>query len=240
MLMKLIKAELIKLKRSPVWLGFAILPVIPALLGTLNYLYNIELLKSEWYSLWTQHTIFTAYIFLPLMIGIYCSYTMYMEEKQHNWNRLLSVPAKRSCIFLAKLCCVTLMILLSALWIGVLFVISGYITGLSQPPLESVFLWCAMGTLGGTVMAAIQLSLSLYIKGFALPVAISVAGGFSGLLFLAKDLGHIWPYSLMAYGMNSNSPQQLLATGYVRFIITCLLYVGICAAVGCKSMGRER
>ena len=53
MLCKLIRAELMKLKRSPLWLAFVILPVIPAVMGTFNDLANINILQSEWYSLWT-------------------------------------------------------------------------------------------------------------------------------------------------------------------------------------------
>ena len=37
MLYKLIKAERLKLKRSPLWMAFIFMPIIPALLGTLNY-----------------------------------------------------------------------------------------------------------------------------------------------------------------------------------------------------------
>ena len=47
MLCKLISAELVKLRRSPVWLAFLVLPVIPALLGTLNYLGNLEILNRD-------------------------------------------------------------------------------------------------------------------------------------------------------------------------------------------------
>ena len=36
MLYKLIKAERLKLKRSPLWLAFIFMPIIPALLGTLT------------------------------------------------------------------------------------------------------------------------------------------------------------------------------------------------------------
>ena len=85
-----------KLRRSPVWLAFIVMPVIPALMGTFNYLENLELLHSEWYSLWTQHTIFTDYIFLPLLIGIYCSYTMYIEQKNHNSLRSIKKPTQTS------------------------------------------------------------------------------------------------------------------------------------------------
>ena len=67
MLLRLLKAERLKLKRSPVWLAFFLMPIVPALLGTLNYIGNIDILKSEWYSLWTQHTLFTCYFFLPVI-----------------------------------------------------------------------------------------------------------------------------------------------------------------------------
>lgn len=225
MLFKLLKAERIKLRRSPVWLAFLIMPVIPALLGTMNYSANTELLKSLWYSLWTQHTLFTCYFFLPIMVGVYCAYIMRLEYNNSNWNKLLTVPARRGTVFVAKLITVSSMILLSEVWIGILFIISGRLVGMTNPPYGSIAVWCLFGTLGGMVMASVQLFISLFIKSFALPVGIAFAGGLSGLVFLAKGFGHIWPYSLMAYGMNSNSPQQLLEGGYVSFVLVCICYI---------------
>ena len=198
MLLKLIKAERMKLKRSPVWLAFLLMPVVPAVLGTLNYLNNLGILKGEWYSLWTQHTLFTCYFFLPVMVGVYCSYLMRQEQNQHNWNRVLSLPVPRGMVFVAKMVCASLMILLSEIWIAVLFAFSGTIVGLTSPPVGEIAIWCLFGTLGGMVMASLQLAVSLFVRSFAVPVGISLAGGISGLIFLAKGLGHIWPYSLMA------------------------------------------
>ena len=166
-----------KLRRSPVWLAFIVMPVIPALMGTFTYLENLELLHSEWYSLWTQHTLFTDYIFLPLLIGIYCSYTMYIEQKNHNWNRVLTAPVPKGTVFAAKLVCVGFLILLSELWIAVLYVVSGKLVGLSAAvPLGELTVWCLFGTLGGIVMAAMQLTLSLFLRGFAMPVAAAPRG----------------------------------------------------------------
>ena len=53
MLLRSIRAELMKCRRSPVWLAFVVLPLFPAILGTVNYLGNLEVLESQWYSLWT-------------------------------------------------------------------------------------------------------------------------------------------------------------------------------------------
>ena len=39
-------------------------PLFPAIMGTLNYLGNLEIAgQSEWYSLWSQHTLFSAMFF---------------------------------------------------------------------------------------------------------------------------------------------------------------------------------
>lgn len=225
---KLVKVEHMKLKRSPVWIAFLLMPIVPAFLGTLNYLNNLSLLQSQWYSLWTQHTIFTCYFFLPIMIGVYCSYIMREEQNNHNWNKVLTMPVPRSMIFIAKLITVSFIILLSEVWIGVLFVLSGKIVGMTAAvPIKELAIWCLFGTLGGVVMASVQLMISLFLKSFALPVGIAFAGGISGLVFLAKDLGHIWPYSLMAYGMNSNAPQQMIQSGYVPFILICIAYIAV-------------
>lgn len=240
MLFKLLKAERLKLKRSPVWLAFLLMPVIPALLGSLNYLGNLELLQSEWYSLWTQHTLFTDYFFLPIMIGIYCSYIMHQEETHRCWNKMLAFPVSRNLIFIAKLLCAAFMIFLSEVWICILYVLSGKIIGMtSAPPVDKIIVWCLLGTLGGIVMASIQLMLSLFIKNFALPVAIALLGGLSGLLFLAKHLGHVWPYSLMAYGMNSNAPQELPETGYPAFVAICIAYIAVFMLISSLILSRR-
>ena len=240
MLLRLLRAERMKLKHSPVWLAFILMPIIPAVLGTINYLGNLELLTSEWYSLWSQHTIFTSYFFLPIMLGIYCAYIMRLEQNHHNWNKTLTMPVPKSEIFLAKLLTVTFMILLSEIWIAGLLIISGKIIGMTAAfPLKEIIIWCSLGTLGGMVMAAAQLIISIFIRSFALSVGISLGGGISGLVFLAKNLGHLWPYSLMAYGMNSNSPQELLASGYAQFVIICLVYIILFTFLGSFIMNKQ-
>lgn len=229
MFLRLLKAEGLKLKRSPVWLAFVIIPVIPAVLGTLNYMYNIDILTEQWESLWTQHTLFTCYFFLPVLIGIYCAYIMNIENSC--WNKVLTMPVKRTAVFMAKLCSASFMVLLSELLILALFRISGGIIGLTTPfPLKQAVIRCIFGTMGGITAAGFQLLLSLYIRNFALPTAIALCGGISALGFISKDLGNLWLYSLMAYGMNSNSPNQLSESGYFSFIGVCIMYI-ICISI---------
>ena len=45
MILSIINADRKKLKRAPLWLAFIFMPIIPALLGTLNYSANLEILE---------------------------------------------------------------------------------------------------------------------------------------------------------------------------------------------------
>ena len=69
MLLRALRGELLKGRRNPVWLVFLVLPLFPAVLGTMNYLGNVSVLTDGWYSLWTQHTLFSASLFLPAQLG---------------------------------------------------------------------------------------------------------------------------------------------------------------------------
>lgn len=240
MILQLYKAERMKLRRSPIWLVFIIVPAVPAFLGTMNYLNNIEILRSEWFSLWTQHTLFTSYFFLPILLGLYCSYLMRLEKNNRNLTKLLTLPISRKELFVAKLLSAGKIILFTEVWIGVLFLISGKIAGLTaKPPVGSLVIWCLFGTLGGIAMAALQLIVSLLCDSFALPVGISFAGGISGLMVMSKG-SWMYPYSLMAYGMvSNNNKQQLTAEGYPQFVLICLFYLAVFTAAGAMIMDRR-
>ena len=103
MLLRCLRAELIKFRRSPVWLAFVVLPIFPAILGTMNYLGNLGLLRSEWYSMWSQHTLFSSMFFLPALLGVFCAWQWRLEHTDHNWNSFLTAPVPVGALCLAKL-----------------------------------------------------------------------------------------------------------------------------------------
>ncbi len=225
MLKRTIQTEFIKLQHSPVWLAFFLLPILPAIMGTFNYVQNIGILQDEWYSLWTQHTLFTCYFFLPAIIGVYCSYLCRLEHTNHNWNLMMSAPIPVSYIFLAKLFIVSFMVVLTQVWIGALFVLSGKIIGLTSPvPLELTE-WLLTGTLGAIVICALQLSISLVIRSFAVPVGIALIGGIVNIAALAKGYGIWFPYSLMSLGMRANGPKNMMVYSMEQYIVNSLLFI---------------
>ena len=149
MLLCCLKAELYKCRRSPVWLAFLALPVFPALLGTGNYLANIEVLDNGWYSLWGQHTLFSSVFFLPALLGVFCGWQWRLEHADHNWNSFLTAPVPVGALYAAKLILAAGVSLLAQGWIGGLYLLSGKLAGLSGPLPPELPGWLLFGALGG-------------------------------------------------------------------------------------------
>ncbi len=228
MLLRCIRAENQKLRRSPVWLLFLAVPAISAVYGTFNYNMNLGILTHGWYDLWTQYTLFYALFFFAPLIGVYAAYLWRLEHRGHNWNLIMTAPVRPFCLYFAKFCVVTKMAVLTQLWLLVLFAIGGKmgagLTGL--PPLE-ILLWLFRGVIGGIPIIALQLLLSMVIRNFALPVLIALGGSVAGLLAANAETGLCWPYSLMILGMNSNRTEDTMAGALWGFFLSCIIFLTV-------------
>ena len=225
MLLRCLKAELYKCRRSPVWLAFLVLPVFPALLGTGNYLANIEVLDNGWYSLWGQHTLFSSVFFLPALLGVFCGWQWRLEHADHNWNSFLTAPVPVGALYAAKLILAAGVSLLAQGWIGGLYLLSGKLAGLSGSLPPELPGWLLFGALGGVSVCAVQLFFSMVIRAFAPPVAFGLAGGILGLMVTAQGWGYAFPYSLLCLGMRANNPQMELDLSL--FFLSALGYTGV-------------
>ena len=216
-LMRTIKAERLKLKRSPVWLAFFALPVLSAFFGTNNYLANQGVLQNEWFSLWSQHSLFLCLFFMPALIGTFCSYLWRLEHLRTNWNSFLTTPVPLLCLYLGKLFQAAKMVVLGNAWI--------------------FFLYFLCGALGGIVICCVQLALSMVIRSFAIPIGISLVGGIGGLLAGSQGLGLFYPYSLYSFGMRANNPQMEI-DGKV-FVLSCVFYAVLFCGLSVAGLRRH-
>lgn len=226
MLMRCIAAENRKLRGSAIWAAFLAVPLISALYGTFNYLQNIGILQAEWYSLWTQHTLFYAMFFFAPLVGVYAAYLWRLEHLGHNWNLIMSAPVKPVMLYMAKLVVVAKMALLTQLWVFALYLLCGKLWARlpGWPPAEVAF-WLLRGAAGALPIAALELLLAMVIRTFAIPVLIALGGSVAGMLFASRGAGLIWPYSLMIMGMNSNKSEDVIAGGVPAFIASCIIFL---------------
>lgn len=234
---KTIKSERLKLKRSPVWLAFFVLPMISAFFGTANYMANQGVLKSEWYSLWSQHTLFLCYVFMPALIGTYCSYLWRLEHMHNNWNSFLTAPVSRTSLYIGKLVQSIVMILTGNSWIFLLYYLCGKLCNLPGTPPKEVIGWFAGGILGGIVVCCVQLTISMVIRSFAIPIGIGLAGGIGGLMMTNNGWGLYYPYTLYCMGMRANNPQMELDVQ--KFIAGSIFYILLFSVVSVICLRRH-
>lgn len=224
-MMRTIRAEWLKLRRSPMWPVFLILPVLPAVMGTFNYLGNLGILRQQWYDLWSQHTIFSADFFLPAMIGAYCSYLWWLENRNHNWNSAMTAPVPVFCLYFSKLLFAGAAVAAAQAETGILFFVSGKLAGVSGQVPPMLLRWLLLGTAAGVAVCAVQLFLSLVIRSFAVPVGIAFVGGIAGAIALSKGFGLWFPYSLMPMGMQSGNPSGNFTCGTGPFLLSCVSFL---------------
>ena len=228
MLSHCIAAENRKLRGSPVWVVFFLLPVLSAAYGTFNFLQNQGILSFNWYNLWTQHTLFYALFFFSPLVGLYAAYLWRLEHLGHNWNLIMSQPVPPLYLFLAKLAVVFKMALLTQGWMLTLYLLSGKLwaklTGL--PPAE-VFLWSLRGALAAAPVIALQLLLAMCIRSFAVPIFLGLVGGIAGMLIGSKGYALLWPYCLMQQGMNANRSTDVLAGNVLPFLLACAGWLAV-------------
>ena len=228
MLSHCIAAENRKLRGSPVWVVFFLLPVLSAAYGTFNFLQNQGVLSFNWYNLWTQHTLFYALFFFSPLVGLYAAYLWRLEHLGHNWNLIISQPVPPLYLFLAKLAVVFKMALLTQGWMLTLYLLSGKLWAKlpGLPPAE-VFLWSLRGALSAAPVIALQLLLAMCIRSFAVPVLVALGGGLAGVMLSSRGLGLVWPYSQMIAGMNSNKTEDALAGSELPFVLSCLVFLAV-------------
>jgi ABC-2 type transport system permease protein len=235
-------AEKIKFRRSPVFLAFVVLTMLAAVLGTFNYANNVAILKDGWLDLWSQHTLFACSIFLPAELGVLCAWQWRLEHTDHCWNTLMTVPLPFGTLYLAKLAWAGIVAAAAAAFTGLCYFVSGCLIGLpaAQFPPQTVR-WLFCGAAGCFVICAWQELISMCVRIFAVPVAIALVGGFSGLYAMAKGLGLLWPWSLLSLGMCANNPHRTVelfpffAACAVLLLLPCLVAVQLNRCVDVKS-----
>ena len=244
-ILKGIICERMKCRGSLIWPAFFLIPLIPVCMGVGNYLSNLGLLTSQWYSLWTQVTLFYACFFYAPLIGAYCAFLWRYENFNNCRNALFSLPVKVSCIYMSKFALVCIITALTQLWFMGLFVLAGKISGLPEMPPADILFWSLRGLLGAFVTAAAQFLLASRIRNFATPVALGVLGGVTGLMAANTRAGIFWPWSQMLLGMNSNRSEDVLGGESGLFFIICALYLvllcwtGICVCRGTRRKARK-
>lgn len=225
MLRSCVSAEWMKLKRSRIWLILMILPIISTLIGCANFYMNQGVLSKEWYSLWTQVSLFYGEFFFPILIAILCSYMWRLEHLNKNWNLIMTVPISTRNIFLAKWIVVGVLLTFVQVFFLILYVLGGKMVGLTSELPAELAGWLLRGWIAALTISSMQLALSMRVRSFAVPIGIGLCAVFIGLGMYVAHLGFFFPHSLLTLGMGVLSQNALTSSETLLFMVINLSFM---------------
>ncbi|UAL53830.1 ABC transporter permease [Metabacillus dongyingensis] len=229
MMMQLLSAELLKLRKTKV---LSLLFVSPLFAGVLGFkLGQIEGISNEWLSPLLIMVPAHALILLPLMIGILTSFLCRYEHLQGGWKQLLSLPVSRVSVFMSKWLMITLLILINQLLFMTAWILVGAVKGYSDPFPADIFIKLLTGGFLATLpLAALFLWVSMAWTSFAAPLALNVMFTLPNIMIINSE--KIGPYYPWAQPFLAMMPQN---EGF--FITEISFYLSIACGFVCFFTG---
>lgn len=206
----MLRAELVKLKRSATWLIALILPLLAVTTGTINVANNPDVLDDGWVSLTSQVTLFYGLLFFSVGIGLLAATAWRMEHRGTNWNLLLTTTRRPVRLVLAK---VAVVVVLVAVMQAVL-VIGTLLSGALVLRLDGSIPWQfalvgALSVVAALPLVAVQSLLSMLLRSFAAPVAVCLLGCVLGVATVTsvalRPLSHVLPQAINTRALNLGS-----------------------------------
>lgn len=199
--MKLIKAELLKIKRMSIWALAVTLPIIAIILGVKTYAY-IKIKFPEitpWQGLSeTSSTVFVGMLLEMFMIYV----TMVMgkvESSNNGWKQLLAMPVKRSKVYISKYIVVLLVLAVSLISYLIEYSIAAYFLGAKGMIPVEVFLNILYVFITIQPITIILFLLANKFSSVVIPIGVGMSIILSGF-FIGQS--NYWKYAPWTYPMD--------------------------------------
>ncbi|MCI5643258.1 MAG: ABC transporter permease [Peptoniphilus sp.] len=205
--------ELKKTKFLNLLLASIIIPLLANIFGLINYLNNIEILRFEWKSLWTQVTLFYfSFFFIPLIAIVVAS--LWSVEHKTNLKLIRISPIKNISFIISKGILSLLIIALTQMYFLLLFYLEGkFICHFSDTDFGIYIYYISLSIVLSIPMIFVFQFLAIKIKSLGIIVLLST---FTSILGFALTTQNI--FTLLAKVMGLNYLSLELNNG--RFINT--------------------
>ena len=240
-MLRVLHAELLKLKRT---LAFRVIFVLPLLVALLQF---FALLRSRqfapgfklWETLPSNMLAVWAVFMMPLLITLETALLNGIEHGDRQWKHICALPVPRHAIYLAKLIVAQGLTAVSTLILCVLTALVGLAVMRLRPELAASgpvpYGWLAkyacLVWLAAWLIIAIHTWVSIRWSGFAVALGVGIGGTFFALFAASASAGEYYPWLL---------PMNVLKDE--RFTTALLLGVGggvVAALLGCLEFVRR-
>lgn len=231
---KAFSVELLKLKHSKM-LGIVMFaPLFFVMLGFSNFLRYRELFTSKgqnvWQQVYTQSSIFYGLFLIALFITIIMAILVRIEDSEDNFKRLLTLPIKRSDVYIAKLVVGCGIVLLNLFIFVLLVIVAGVIVApvRESMPMNLIYspMLCFVASLP---VIAVQYYLSMKFKNIAVPLGVGVVFSLPSVLINNTKYWILFPWAypgramLNGGNMSFPCPNSMYITAIIVFIAFVLL-----------------
>lgn len=228
-MLALVLNEFIKLKRSLVVMVCLAAPLCAATFPVMVMLNKPG--PKPWVQLLAEGVAVWAYFMFPMAVTALSVLMAQIEHGPRMWNHLLTLPTRRTSIFLAKIVVLAALVLLMAvalyasLYVAILAA-THLIPGASatgDPQWGETVVSILLLNGAGLMMVVIQLWVALRFRNFAVPLVVGIVGTFLALAVRSAKQGVFLPWLVPAYTFTLPEPTSIA--------VVCFGYLGGAAII---------
>ncbi|UOQ95024.1 ABC transporter permease [Halobacillus shinanisalinarum] len=195
MLLSLLSSELLKIRKTKVWLLLFVSPILAGVIGFTGSL-PMEEGMNGWVLLFMVMVPVHSLLLLPLMVSVFSGFICRYEHQNGGWRRLFSMPITRQKVYAAKFLMVLGLVALNQMMFSGVFVLVGSIKEIGETiPLELVLKCMAGGLISTLPLIAVTLWLAMIWSSFAAPFTVNVILTLPNMLVAnSETFGPIYPW----------------------------------------------
>lgn len=239
--LRLLRAELLKLKNTPLLAVVICVALMPATTVSLIYFTRSDgMTVWQWNSFLQSSMQIWLQLVVALFIGILAAQYLAIEHGNNTWKILFTLPASKTLVVLAKWC-VTLMLIMIAFVILGLSLYGGAVllqlfnSEAKLIPQAFDHITRDLGMLIATVIASmgiitIQYILALVVRAMSVPIIVAVAGFMVASMSAGRELMlHLWPWAwpYQVYLQTANSSDARVSISYALMASLAITVVGL-------------
>jgi lantibiotic transport system permease protein len=241
LLVRVLHAEVLKLKRT---LAFRMVFLLPLLVALLEFFiaWKMEKISADfniWKFLPTSSLQIWAVFMMPLLITLETALLNGIEHSDKQWKHILALPIPRHYVYFAKFAVAQCLILASTFILCALTVLVGVLVMKLRPEMANAgpipFGWIGTHLLyvwiASWFIIAIHTWISIRWSGFPIPLGAGIGGVFFALFAAGASIGKFYPWLL---------PMNIFLEGRFTYALILGVTGGVVALVlGCLDFVRR-
>ncbi|MGM0851032.1 MAG: ABC transporter permease [Bacillota bacterium] len=206
---RVLMMEMMKLKRSYVWLLMCVAPLLMVTFGAYNFVrYQDVFLQGNavpWEKLLGQIVTFYGLLLLPLSIAVMAVWLARIEHSENNWKYLFTMPVNLKSIYITKTIIHIGLVGLSMVILYIGTIGAAIIVGVGNIPYGTTAVNVLICWITCLPILALQMILSIRFPNIGMPIGISLAASITSVVITNSAYGKYYFWSLPSLTLIPNS-----------------------------------